>query len=667
MTDSIYINIFLHFFILYYLKNTVKVNSITINALGYITDVSYQIYTSVVDDFNEYSKKNNLDIHLDLNLLSNANSTSNFHDYGAFVDSLLKKKNKKYDIYFYDNIYTQKFGKYFLDLKKYLPKDLIDIYNQEILDQTCYYKEKLIGLPVTLQYSVIYANHKLLERYDKREPTTWEELIDTSRYILDKERELNNTDLVGYNGLFPDTAVGICSIYEFIYSFRDSVNSPFPDLESQTAVDALEMMKVIKNKISSDTLFSLNDDFTVMTLYNGNGIFIKYFILPDSFINSAYKMMHFDKYASKFQDIIYKYLYGDETAKEVLKKVDDLTRIYYIMMNSENSGVGLIFGIVVLVIAMIIVLSLIFLFRENFNPFFKYLSTDLWFLLAIGLIIILSSVYANFGIITERKCKNMIILISFGLSLNYIPILHRLISNFPGENNFTEWVQRHQYIYILIFLLIEVLLNGLFNISKYEIEYVIISEGQNFQKCKIENLYSIIILGVEIGYKLIMIFILLIFIFTEWNLEKSFYDIRFTVFTLYIDILLLILLILFNVIDINNNVGYFAIRSSVIITLSLSNYVLLYGIRLIIGFLRKKDLKITFINNVNKGFINNESVTSSVIKSSQINESSFVGTGTYDNCSNNYGVAESTNSTRNEHFSTKNSIISKMLDHHYLT
>jgi len=45
--------------------------------------------------------------------------------------------------------------------------------------------------------------------------------------------------------------VGTCSIVESIHSYRDTPESPFPELTSQNAIDALEMMKTIKNEISS--------------------------------------------------------------------------------------------------------------------------------------------------------------------------------------------------------------------------------------------------------------------------------------------------------------------------------------------------------------------------------------------------------------------------------
>jgi len=42
---------------------------------------------------------------------------------------------------------------------------------------------------------------KLLNKYSKRIPKTWDELLYTSKYILDKEKEYNDK-LKGYNGFF---------------------------------------------------------------------------------------------------------------------------------------------------------------------------------------------------------------------------------------------------------------------------------------------------------------------------------------------------------------------------------------------------------------------------------------------------------------------------------
>jgi len=54
---------------------------------------------------------------------------------------------------------------------------------------------------MTLSYEVLYSNTKLLEKYNKPIPKTWDELIDTCEYIMEKEKN-NTTDLICYNGLF---------------------------------------------------------------------------------------------------------------------------------------------------------------------------------------------------------------------------------------------------------------------------------------------------------------------------------------------------------------------------------------------------------------------------------------------------------------------------------
>ncbi len=53
---------------------------------------------------------------------------------------------------------------------------------------------------MTLSYEILYSNKELLDKYDKPIPKTWNELIETCKYILDKEKD--DTELICYNGLF---------------------------------------------------------------------------------------------------------------------------------------------------------------------------------------------------------------------------------------------------------------------------------------------------------------------------------------------------------------------------------------------------------------------------------------------------------------------------------
>jgi len=50
-------------------------------------------------------------------------------------------------------------------------------------------------------------------------------------------------------------ALGMTSTYEFIYSFRDKKDDPFPDLLSDNAINALEMIKRLKETISTGKFY----------------------------------------------------------------------------------------------------------------------------------------------------------------------------------------------------------------------------------------------------------------------------------------------------------------------------------------------------------------------------------------------------------------------------
>lgn len=118
------------------------------------------MYSPCVNDFNEYAKENNLNITLQLNLFSELNSTATVRDYETSIDSLFQRKSSKYDLIFYDNIYSKRFGSHLINLNDILSKDHIDMYMEGVASQTCFYENKLVGLVITLY--IIYSTTFLL-------------------------------------------------------------------------------------------------------------------------------------------------------------------------------------------------------------------------------------------------------------------------------------------------------------------------------------------------------------------------------------------------------------------------------------------------------------------------------------------------------------------------
>ena len=71
-----------------------------------------------------------------------------------------------------------------------------------IINIFIYFLKNIIIQPLVLGYEALYSNKILLQKYGKEVPKTWEQLLDTAKYILEEERAKNNTELIGYNGLF---------------------------------------------------------------------------------------------------------------------------------------------------------------------------------------------------------------------------------------------------------------------------------------------------------------------------------------------------------------------------------------------------------------------------------------------------------------------------------
>jgi len=97
------------------------------------------------DDFNEYARKNNIDITLKITVFTSANSTV-YTDGGKItIESLLENKSDKYDIYFYFYSNVHGYGEHLLDLTGYISPETIELYDSNIFRRTCIINNRLVG------------------------------------------------------------------------------------------------------------------------------------------------------------------------------------------------------------------------------------------------------------------------------------------------------------------------------------------------------------------------------------------------------------------------------------------------------------------------------------------------------------------------------------------
>ncbi|KAG4092156.1 periplasmic binding protein-like II [Neocallimastix lanati (nom. inval.)] len=524
------------------------------------------------------------------------------------------------------------------------------MFHPDLISQSCQYENKIVGMPFSIGYSMLYSNKALLQKYGKTIPETWDELIDTN------------------------SEHGLCSLIEFIYSCRNSVDSPFPDMENE--------------------IFHSDMDFALNSLFGGNALFIKFWTLPNSMlelmeydmaplpgklkgvsgtsiagynigidssiskrkINAAIEALKFlsskelqkkyllnddlisgitelykdeevckhircdaflkvqpigrpttnlyssTEYYQRIINYAHQYLYGNETASKALKQISDLTAIHFISMTKDRPSkiYAIIFFIIVNVLSFIFLTSIILLFTKKYKVYFDYLSPSFWIVIIIGLIIILSSFYTTIGPYTNMKCKLHNILLLFGCTMNISPFLHKLIVDCPERNKISEWASKHSNLFILIFMVIDSILSLITLINQNpEVETVIFNEGENFRKCSAKGKISLVIMGLVLFYYFFIVISILFLCYIEWCVKTYIYDVRTITIAIYFNVFSATLHTILYFTNFKNYIFYFIINNAFIIMSAVTSYIFEFGFRLFIPFNKKKENEvILYINTI---------------------------------------------------------------------
>jgi len=84
---------------------------------------------------------------LNLQLFNGQNTSLNEEFYSSTIGSIVTNKKTKYDVIIYDPLFTRRYSPYFIDLKRYLPKEHMELYtSSDEAIQSGYYNGKWIGL-----------------------------------------------------------------------------------------------------------------------------------------------------------------------------------------------------------------------------------------------------------------------------------------------------------------------------------------------------------------------------------------------------------------------------------------------------------------------------------------------------------------------------------------
>ena len=129
--------------------------AIKINFLTSAYNIIDEYQEDLVNDFNIYSKENHLNITLDRMCLSPQNVSIDVNNFASFLELKLKKKNSNYDLILIDNIYSNLYFNYVVDISKYISNDTLEHYSSGIAKQIGYIDGKLVSM---VSYYLIFQH-----------------------------------------------------------------------------------------------------------------------------------------------------------------------------------------------------------------------------------------------------------------------------------------------------------------------------------------------------------------------------------------------------------------------------------------------------------------------------------------------------------------------------
>lgn len=107
------------------------------------------------------------------------------------------------------------------------------------------YMNKTWGIPYRTDAGMLYYRKDLLEKYNRDVPKTWDQLIETSKYIMEREENMK-----GHAGSWAQYEGLTCNLMEFVWSYGGKVFNEDGDVvyNSPETVEAVSTMTDMINK-----------------------------------------------------------------------------------------------------------------------------------------------------------------------------------------------------------------------------------------------------------------------------------------------------------------------------------------------------------------------------------------------------------------------------------
>jgi len=415
----------------------------------------------------------------------------------------------------------------------------------------------------------LYRNQILFARY-------WDNVISSKQYYVSylpggtvgMSSSCINTVNVGINKyLTQANQTAALEVFKFFFS---------EDVQRQILTENkmnVAMEKLYKEKETCEKIDKNGYNLSCNEVLN-----LQYVLRPFNILKD------YDRFSSRYRKSLSQYLRTNVTAENTLKDMYNIVHIYYV---EYTSFVGVFMIITNNLINIAMVTSYFFIFKKNIKPYFKFLKNRYWLLFIFGLFTVNIYPYMGISKLNRFKCYIGPILVSLGFTLSFTPIVLKMIVNFPVENKISQFIDLHYFVFILIFVLIDIVTFIVYSTSPLVVKTYYIDKGLNFQRCVFFSSFGRTFIFILMVYKAFILVVISLFLFMEWNIEETREDIRSFTPILYVNILSIALYVMMCTLDITNYYANYLFRVIPIYCYTITNYLMVIGLRFFYAHFKK--------------------------------------------------------------------------------
>ena len=249
-----------------YFYNSQKNDTIVLNY--YSQPDKNGVLKEIISDFE------NINPGIKINLIELPDNTD---DKLIVIKNSFQSETEMADVFDSDSVWPAIFASagWVEPLGEYLDEDEKSAFLESSLNSN-YFKDELWGFPYRIDSGMLYYRSDLLEKYDKRVPLTWEELAQTSQYIMKRE----GGDLKGFTSSWAQFEGLTANAVEYIWAFGGDIlseDSATSVLDSRESAEGISFMKdmIYKYRITPENITEFTSKESRDAFMKGDVIFMR--------------------------------------------------------------------------------------------------------------------------------------------------------------------------------------------------------------------------------------------------------------------------------------------------------------------------------------------------------------------------------------------------------